>query len=65
MCLCVDDMHGMNIFSDNYSRNSNSQNSGTEPCYFNSSIYYGGQQVYSPNNPAADSLPIVSLALIH
>lgn len=44
--------------ADNYSRNSNSQNNGTEPCYFNSSIYYGGQQVYSPNNPAADSLPI-------
>ncbi|PIN10779.1 hypothetical protein CDL12_16626 [Handroanthus impetiginosus] len=31
----------------NYTINKDTENRKVEPCYFNSSIYYGGQEVYS------------------
>ncbi|KAL2555706.1 hypothetical protein Fot_00445 [Forsythia ovata] len=31
-------------------RNSTYENGTVEPCYYNSSIYYGAQQIYSPTN---------------
>ncbi|KAK6929414.1 hypothetical protein RJ641_005619 [Dillenia turbinata] len=34
------------------------QNDTAESCYFSSSIYYGGQEVYSPNSRKAESRPI-------
>jgi hypothetical protein len=39
----------------NKEKNSNNQNEAADPCYFNSSIYYGGQQVYSPTAHTTNS----------
>lgn len=36
-------------------------NETVEPCYFSSSIYYGGQEVYSPNARNTESHPIVTI----
>lgn len=33
-----------------------------EPCYFSSSIYYGGQEVYSPTGQNTNSQHIVSIS---
>lgn len=32
-------------------KNPEYENGRVEPCYYNSSIYYGGQDVYSPTTP--------------
>ncbi|KAA8524714.1 hypothetical protein F0562_011137 [Nyssa sinensis] len=39
-------------------RHSIYQNGTTEPCYFSSSIYYGGQEMYSPTGQTTGSQPI-------
>lgn len=36
-------------------KENNYQNETGEPCYFNSSIYYGGQEVYSPTAQTTNS----------
>ncbi|CAI9091585.1 OLC1v1026654C3 [Oldenlandia corymbosa var. corymbosa] len=41
----------------NAERNSVYQNESTEPCYFSSSIYYGGQEVYSPAGQTTNPPP--------
>lgn len=33
----------------NSGNTAHNQNKSSKPCYFSSSIYYGGQEVYSPN----------------
>ncbi|KAB2606989.1 hypothetical protein D8674_006706 [Pyrus ussuriensis x Pyrus communis] len=47
----------------NKDRSSVLQEERAEPCYLSSSIYYGGQEVYSqsPRTHASGSYPIVSL----
>lgn len=39
------------------------QNETVEPCYFNSSIYYGGQEVYSTNLQSNNTYNAVSTTL--
>lgn len=41
--------------ADSRGKSSIYQNETTEPCYFSSSIYYGGQEVYSPSGQSANS----------
>ncbi|XP_048325545.2 uncharacterized protein LOC125421264 isoform X2 [Ziziphus jujuba] len=36
-------------------KDSTYQNESAEPCYFSSSIYYGGQENYSPRTRATES----------
>jgi hypothetical protein len=62
------------LFSDNATRKAKGESSGIsgkgqssvyqnetpEPCYFSSSIYYGGQENYSPRTKNAESQHVVS-----
>lgn len=40
---------------DRTSNSTYNQSELSNPCYYSSSIYYGGQEVYSPNTPAKTS----------
>ncbi|KAH7537472.1 hypothetical protein FEM48_Zijuj03G0096600 [Ziziphus jujuba var. spinosa] len=40
-------------------KDSTYQNESAEPCYFSSSIYYGGQENYSPRTRATESQNVV------
>ncbi|KAL3521149.1 hypothetical protein ACH5RR_019298 [Cinchona calisaya] len=41
--------------SDSRDQSSIYQNETAEPCYFSSSIYYGGQEVYSPTDQSTNT----------
>lgn len=45
---------------DRTSNSTYNQSELSNPCYYSSSIYYGGQEVYSPNTPAKTSHHAVS-----
>lgn len=45
---------------DRTSNSTYNQNELSNPCYYSSSIYYGGQEVYSPNTPTKASHHVVS-----
>ncbi|KAK6933088.1 hypothetical protein RJ641_035982 [Dillenia turbinata] len=54
------DTHPQSIKGENAnlaSKEKSYQNDTSEPCYLSSSIYYGGQEVYSPNSRKAESHP--------
>lgn len=46
-------------------RSTNYQNEPVKPCYFSSSIYYGGQEVYSTNSQSKNTYNAVSKTLYH
>ncbi|XP_041004262.1 uncharacterized protein LOC121249573 [Juglans microcarpa x Juglans regia] len=46
---------GESVGSSSREKGSNYQNETVEPCYFSSSIYYGGQENYSPRTRSTES----------
>lgn len=46
---------GESVGSNYREKGSNYQNETVEPCYFSSSIYYGGQENYSPITRSTES----------